>query len=116
MRNLTTAIISDKRGVVPMQIAILLIAIIAFVALGTEIVMLLLISRQMQSADDVAALTAAAAKAAAYPTNYTQEAISVAAAIFVIEQNGAAVTINHPSYTALQNSHSRLSHCARLPG
>ncbi len=90
-------VVGDIRGAIAIQIAILLVAIIGFAALGTEMVVLLLTSRQMQSAADAAALAAAAARVMGYPTDYTREAFSVAAnAGFINGQNGAVVTVNSP--------------------
>ena len=106
MRDFITKIFGDKRGIVAMQVAILLIAIIGCVVLGTEILVLLLVSRQMQSAADTVALAAATAKAVGHPTSYAQDVASVAAATgFFNGQNDATVTINTP-YTTSQNGPS----------
>ena len=106
MRDFITKIFGDKRGVVAMQVAILLIAIIGCVALGTEIIVLLLVSRQMQSAADTAALAAATATAVGYPMSHAQGVFSVTAAIgFFDAQNDATVTIN-TAYMVTQNGRS----------
>ena len=84
-------------GAIAVQVAILLVVIIAFVSLGTEIVLMLYISRQMQSAADAAVTAAAKAQAAGYPADYTQEALSVAGASgFINGQNGVVVVVRNP--------------------
>jgi len=87
----------SRRGSVALQLAILLVAVVGFVALGTEIVSLLFISRGMQSAADAAALGGARARLQGFPADYTQEAIALAAnAGFVNGQGGTSVAVNSP--------------------
>jgi hypothetical protein len=84
-------------GSVAIQVALLLTILIGFVSLGTEIVSLLMTSRQMQVAADSAALAAVKARTKGYPTVYADEAIALArAAGFVQGQNGTTVTVNSP--------------------
>lgn len=87
-----------RRGAVAVLLALMLIAIIGFVSLGTEVVLLLLISRQMQSAADAGALAAVSARLRGYPSDYTQEAFALAAAAgFADGQNGTTVIVTYIS-------------------
>jgi Flp pilus assembly protein TadG len=70
----------SRRGAVAIQVAVMLVAIIAFVSLGTEITLALMTLRHMQSAADAAALAAVSARASGYPADYVQEALALAAA------------------------------------
>jgi hypothetical protein len=86
-----------ERGGVSVQIAIMLVALLGFVALGTEIVFTLFKSREMQSATDSAALAAATARMRGYPVDYVTEALAVASASgFIAGQDGTTVTVNYP--------------------
>lgn len=67
----------DSRGAVALLVAVMLVGIIGFVALGTEIVMLLATSRHMQSAADDGALAAVSARIRGYPADYKQEAYAL---------------------------------------
>jgi Flp pilus assembly protein TadG len=98
-------LLAGERGSVAVQIAILLIALIGFVALGTEIVSLMMTKRQMQSAADSAALAAGTAIVKGYPTSYADEAYALArAAGFVNGQESTSVQVHRPpsmgNYTA----------------
>jgi Flp pilus assembly protein TadG len=68
----------SRRGGVAILVAITLVVLIGFVALGTEVVSLLMTSRQMQAAADSAALGAATARTLGYPTAYANEAVALA--------------------------------------
>jgi Flp pilus assembly protein TadG len=68
----------SRRGGVAIVVAITLVVLIGFVALGTEVVSLLMTSRQMQAAADSAALAAATARTLGYPTAYANEAVALA--------------------------------------
>jgi Flp pilus assembly protein TadG len=68
----------SRRGSVAILVAVVLVVLLGFVALGTEVVALLMTSRQMQSAADSAALAAAAARTQGYPTAYANEAVALA--------------------------------------
>jgi len=86
-----------RRGAVAVLVALMLVVIIGFVSLGTEVVLLLLTSRHMQSAADAAALAAETARLRGYPANYAQEAFALSAAAgFANGQNGTTVTVNSP--------------------
>ena len=86
-----------NRGAIAVQVAIMLVALLGFVALGTEIVMMFFITREMQSAADAAVLGALTAESTGYPSDYTQEAQSIAAtAGFVDGQYGTVVAVNSP--------------------
>ncbi len=86
-----------RRGAVAVLVALILVGIIGFVSLGTEVVMLLLTARQMQAAADAGALAAMTARLSGYPPDYTQDAKALtAAAGFVNGQNGTTVAVNSP--------------------
>jgi hypothetical protein len=86
-----------RRGAVAVLVALMLVVIIGFISLGTEVVLLLMTSRHMQSAADSAALAAETARLRGYPTNYAQEAFALSAAAgFANGQNGTTVTVNNP--------------------
>ena len=69
-----------RRGSVAVLVGLMLVMIIGFVSLGSEVVLLLLTSRQMQSAADSGALGAVSAKLSGNPADYRQEAFALAAA------------------------------------
>jgi len=88
---------AGRSGAVAIQVGIMLVAIIGFVSLGTEIVLLLATSRHMQSAADAGVLAAVSARSRGYPADYTQEALAFAvAAGFVNGVDGTTVQINSP--------------------
>lgn len=102
-------IFSDERGSVAIQIGIMLIVIIGFVALASEVGLLLLKHREMQSAADSAALSGAIAKTRGTPNDYTVEAKAVASAGgFTNGVSGTIITVNSPplegSYAGLSNA------------
>src|SRR5690349_3968007 len=72
---------SASSGVIAIQTAIMLVALIGFVSLGTEMVLLLLTKQQMQGATDSAALAAAIARATGHPSDFTQEAYALTGAV-----------------------------------
>src|ERR1700719_268098 len=87
----------SRRGAGAVLIALMLVAIIGFVSLGTEVVVLLWTSRHMQSPADAAALASETARLSGYPADYTQEALALSAAAgFANGQNGTTVTVNSP--------------------
>lgn len=89
--------VADRRASVSLLVALMATAIIGFVALGSEIVLVLAEARQMQSAADAAALAAVTARITGYPSDYTQEALAVTAATgFTNGQAGTVVTVNSP--------------------
>jgi hypothetical protein len=91
------ALCRANRGAIAAQLAIMLVALIAFVALGTEIVIMFFITRQMQSAADAAVLGAMTAKTTGYPADYSQEAQSIAASAgFANGRDATVVTVNTP--------------------
>ncbi len=86
-----------RRGAVAVLFGLMLVGIIGFVSLGTEVVVLLFIARHMQSAADAGALAAMTARVSGYPANYAEEAFALAAAAgFPNGQNGTTVTVNSP--------------------
>jgi len=86
-----------RRGAVAVLVGLMLVVIIGFVSLGTEVVLLLLTARHMQSAADTAALASETARLSGYPANYAQEALALSAAAgFANGQNGTTVTVNSP--------------------
>ena len=78
----------------------MLVGIIGFVSLGTEIVLLLSTSRHMQSAADAGVLAAVTARTRGYPADYRQEAFALAAAAgFANGVDGTTVAVNSPPTT-----------------
>jgi hypothetical protein len=72
-------------------------ALIGMTALGTEMTFLTFKHRQMQSAADAAAQSAATAIAKGYPDDFRVEAYAVAAQVgFVNGASGVTVTVNQP--------------------
>ncbi len=93
----------QRDGSVAVHIGLMLIAVIGFVSLGTEITFLLLQHRQMQATADAAATSGARALAAAYPSDPTIEAHAVAAYMgYVDGVAGASVAVHHPPLTGSQ--------------
>lgn len=89
--------VANRSASVSLLVALMAAAIIGFVALGSEIVLVLADARQMQSAADAAALAAATARITGYPNDYTQEASAIAAVSgFTNGQDGTVVTVNSP--------------------
>jgi len=87
----------DNRGSVAIQTALVLIALVGMVALGTEMVFLLSKHRQMQSAADAAALGAVTAMMNGTPADFRTEALAISAdAGFTDGVDGVSVTINNP--------------------
>src|SRR5476649_2292486 len=70
----------SSSGSVAIMVAVLLVALIGFVALGTEVVSLLMTSRQMQAAADSGAFAAVTARTRGYPTAYADEVVALARA------------------------------------
>jgi hypothetical protein len=90
----------DRRGAVAILFAVVLVAIIGFVSLGTEIVLLLSTSRHMQSAADAGAFGAVSARIRGYPADYKQEALAMAAdAGFTNSVGGTIVDAHSPPLT-----------------
>ena len=88
----------SRRGAVAVLIALMLVVIIGFVSLGTEVVLLLLTAREMQSAADAAALGAVSARLSGSPPDYTQEAFALAAAAgFANGQSAITVSVGSPT-------------------
>lgn len=88
------------RGSIAIEIAILLVALLGFASLGTEIGVLYWISRRMQTTADSAAYDAALAQMRGYPADFASEAIAAAAAAgFVNGEDGTSVTVNDPPTT-----------------
>lgn len=95
---------NEKSGAVAIQIAIMLVVIIGFVALGTEITYLLFKQRQMQATADTSALGGALALGMGYPADYTVEARAIAGNVgFVSGTGGVTVTVANPP---LSGSHA----------
>jgi len=87
----------SNRGSIAIQTALILIALIGMVALGTEMVYLLDKHRQMQSAADAAAMGAVTAMMTGNPSDFRTEAYAIAAnAGFTNGAGGVAVTVNNP--------------------
>jgi hypothetical protein len=89
---------AGHRGAVAIQVTLMLVALIGFVSLGSEIVLLFASARHMQAAADSAALAAVRARLAGYSwANQQQEAYAMtAAAGFTNGTAGTTVTVNNP--------------------
>lgn len=97
---LTRTILRCNRGSVAIQIGLVLSGLVGMSALGTEITFLTYKHRQMQSAADSAAHSAALAIAKGYPADFALQARAVAAdAGFVHGANGVAIAVNQPPLT-----------------
>ena len=70
----------SRRGSVAIMMGALLAVLMGMVALGTEITFVLYKQRQMQSAADTAALSAATALSKGYPADFTVEGRAISAA------------------------------------
>lgn len=87
----------SERGAVAVHIGVIAIALVGFSALGIEVGYLLLKHRQMQSAADGAAMSAATALGYGYPTDFRMEGKAVAGASgFTDGVDGTTVTVNSP--------------------
>lgn len=87
----------NQRGSVAIQVGIMMIAILGFVALGVEITFLLLKHREMQSAADGAAMSGATALSYGAPSDFRMEARAVASASgFTNGVDETTVTVNSP--------------------
>ncbi len=90
----------SRRGSVAVVIGLALTAIIGMVALGTEVVFVLLKHREMQAAADAAALGGATALATGYPANLAVETQAIASAAgFTSGTAGITVTVHNPPLT-----------------
>ena len=76
----------------------MLVAIIGFASLGSEVVLMIVTARHMQAAADAAALSAATARSAGYPADYTQDAYALAAAAGFVNNapDGTTVAVRSP--------------------
>ena len=84
-----------RRGSVAVQIGLLATVRVGFAALGTEVTLLLLRQRQMQSAADAAALSGAMVRAGDHPSDYAGEALAIAAAVgFRDGSDGTSVKVS----------------------
>jgi Putative Flp pilus-assembly TadE/G-like len=89
-----------QRGSIAVQVGLLATVLIGFAALGIEVTQLLLRQRQMQSAADAAALSAAMVHASDHPAGYRGEALAITAeAGFRNGKDGAFVAVNNPPVT-----------------
>ena len=92
-----TGFVRGERGSIAIQTAIMLIAILGMVALGTEITFLLLKHREMQSAADSAAASGATALGLGSPADFRMQARGVAGASgFTAGVDNTTVTVNSP--------------------
>jgi hypothetical protein len=90
--------LTGRRGAVAVQVALMLVALIGFMSLGSEIVLLFASGRHMQAAADSAALAAVRARIAGDSwANQQQEAYAMAAvAGFINGVAGTTITVNNP--------------------
>lgn len=124
IRRLLHILPSSRRGSVALPVALMLVVLLGFVALGTEVGVLLMTSRQMQSAADSAALAAAVAKSKGYPVAFADDAFAVArAAGFVSGEADTTVAVNNPPVsgayagdeTAIEVVIEQLQHLVLVP-
>ena len=87
----------SNRASVAIQTALIMVALIGMVALGTEIVFLLYKHRQMQTVADAAAMGSAVAEIAGNPTDFRTEAYAISAKDgYVNGVKGVTVAVNNP--------------------
>ena len=94
-----------NQGSVATVLALLLLTLLGFVALGTDVTYAIVKQRQMQAVATAAALSGATALMMGAPADFTIEAKAVAASVgFVNGTGGTNVAVNHPpssgNYTA----------------
>ncbi len=102
-------VIFSRRGGASILIGVALPILIGAIGLGTEVVFVMYMHRQMQSAADAGALSAATALTKGYPSNFALEADAIAGSLgFVNGTANVTVTVNHPplsgSYTSNANA------------
>lgn len=124
IRRLLHILPPSQRGSVALLVALMLVVLLGFVALGTEVGVLLMTSRQMQSAADSAALAAAVAKNKGYPAAFADDAFAVArAAGFISGEADTTITVNNPPVsgayagdeTAIEVVIQQLQHLVLVP-
>ena len=87
----------SSSGSVAVLVALMLVVLIGFTALGTEVVALLMTQRRMQAAADSAVLAAVTAREAGYPAAFADEAVALArAAGYVNGEEATTVAVNNP--------------------
>jgi hypothetical protein len=97
IRAAIRSIYRSEEGVVAIQIAIMMPVLIGMGALAIDVGFALDKQRQMQSAADAAAFSAAIAKSTGHPTPISTEAYAVSGANgFVKGSDGITVTVNNP--------------------
>lgn len=97
LRDLWGGIGRREDGSVAIQFALAAIVIFGMAALGVEITLLIYKHRQMQTAADAAAFSAAVAKRAGYPTDFSLEARAATASVgYTNGSNGVTITVNNP--------------------
>jgi Putative Flp pilus-assembly TadE/G-like len=97
----------SNRGSVAIIVAIMLLMLIGFSALGTEVVYAMFKQRQMESTASSAALAGAIALMTGHPTDFTIETRAIATmAGFTNGTAGVTVTINHPPLTGPNTGNS----------
>ena len=93
----TRDILQSEKGVVAIQMALVMTALLGMAGLAIDIGFALDKQRQMQSAADGAAFSAAIAKSTGHPAAFSTEAYAVAGQVgFVNGANGVTVTVNNP--------------------
>jgi hypothetical protein len=87
----------SSSGSVAVLVSVMLLVLVGFTALGTEVVALLMAQRRMQVAADSAVLAAVTARATGYPAAYADEAVALARAAGYVDGEGAiTVDVNTP--------------------
>jgi len=86
-----------RDGNVTILAAVLLVTLLGFAGLGTEVTYVLFKHRQMQASASAAALGGATALTIGYPSNLILESAAIAATLgFTSGVKGVTVTVNHP--------------------
>jgi len=87
----------SEQGAVAIQMALISVALLGMTGLATDVGYAYYVHRQMQSAADAAAFSAAQAVLAGFPASYSTEAYAVAGQVgFVNGANGVSITVNQP--------------------
>ena len=90
-------ILQSDRGAVAIQIALMMPVLIGIGALAIDIGYALFVQRQLQSAADGAAFSAAIAKSTGHPAAFSTEAYAVTGQVgFVNGANGVAIFVHNP--------------------
>lgn len=99
-------VLKNQRGAIAVQVAVMLVVLLALVSLGVEITLVLVKHRQIQTAADSAAMAGAAALAIQASPNTEAKAVSAKHG-FVDGQAGTVVTVNNPPLSGPHTTDSK---------